>query len=57
MAVLKIRDAEGNIHEIMSIKGDSYVLTEADKQEIAELVAASVAMQVDLPASAEEVKY
>ena len=45
MAILKIRDAEGNVQEILVIKGDkgdkgnkgdSYVLTDADKQEIAE---------------------
>lgn len=45
MAIIKIRDAEGNVIEIPSIKGDkgdkgdAYVLTEADKQEIAEIVA------------------
>ena len=47
MAILKIRDADGNIQEITAIrgeagpqgeKGDSYVLTDADKQEIADLV-------------------
>lgn len=38
MAVLKVRDLEGNVHEILTIKGENgkdYVLTEADKQEIA----------------------
>lgn len=41
MAVLKIRDAEGNVQEILAIKGEDgkdgsdYVLTDADKQEIA----------------------
>lgn len=50
MAILKIRDAEGNIQEILAIKGKDgingkdgangidgkdYVLTDADKQEIA----------------------
>lgn len=47
MAVLKIRDSNGNVQEITVIKGDKgadgkdgkdYVLTEADKQEIAETV-------------------
>lgn len=70
MAILKIRDAEGKIHEILAIKGDDYVLTEADKQEIAQMVAAmsvSVAnldedrvlelIRANMPASAEEVKY
>ena len=35
MALLKIRDANGNVQEILAIKGDAYVLTSADKQEIA----------------------
>ena len=41
MAVLRVRDENGNIQEITTIKGDkgdSYVLTEADKQEIASMV-------------------
>lgn len=37
MAILKIRDAEGNVQEIVAIKGNDYVLTDEDKQEIAEL--------------------
>ena len=42
MAILKIRDAEGNVQEILAIKGEDgkdYVLTDADKQEIANIVA------------------
>lgn len=44
MAILKIRDAEGNIQEILAIKGENgkdgadgkdYVLTEEDIEEIA----------------------
>jgi hypothetical protein len=35
MAILKVRDANGNVQEILAIKGEDYVLTEADKQEIA----------------------
>ena len=41
MAILKIKDAEGNVQEILAIKGEDgkdgsdYVLTDADKQEIA----------------------
>jgi hypothetical protein len=50
MAVLKIRDAEGNVVEIPSIKGDNYVLTEADKQEIAEIV-------INMLESGDEVAY
>lgn len=41
MAILKIKDAEGNVHEILAIKGENgkdYVLTDADKQEIADMV-------------------
>jgi hypothetical protein len=47
MAILKIRDANGNVQEILSIKGEDgkdgqpgkdYVLTEADKREIADIV-------------------
>lgn len=36
--IITVRDADGNIIEIPALKGDSYVLTEADKQEIAETV-------------------
>ena len=45
--ILRIRDADGNVQEIMAIKGndgkdgndgEDYVLTEADKQEIASKV-------------------
>lgn len=44
MALLKIRDADGNVQEILAIKGENgkdgadgkdYVLTDADKEEIA----------------------
>jgi hypothetical protein len=47
MAILKIRDADGNVKEILAIKGEdgkdgkdgvdgkNYVLTDADKQELA----------------------
>lgn len=41
MAILKIRDENGNIIEIPALKGDkgdSYVLTDVDKQEIADIV-------------------
>lgn len=46
MAILKIRDADGNVQEILAIRGENgedgqpgenYVLTDADKQEIAEM--------------------
>jgi hypothetical protein len=63
MAILKIKDAEGNVQEILAIKGNDgkdgtdgkdYVLTDADKQEIAELVAEII--KTDIP-SAEGVSY
>jgi hypothetical protein len=50
MSILKIRDAEGNVHEVLCIKGEDYVLTEADKQEIAEIV-------VDKLTNGDEVSY
>ena len=70
MAVLKIRDAEGTVQEVLAIKGEDYVLTEADKQEIAQIVASMSPAVVSLdenrvlelirenmPASAEGVEY
>lgn len=39
--ILRIRDADGNVQEVLSIRGkdgENYVLTEADKKEIAEMV-------------------
>jgi hypothetical protein len=45
MAIMRIRDAEGNVQEVLVIKGDKgedYVLTDADKQEIANLVIAQI---------------
>lgn len=46
--ILKIRDANGNVQEIVTIRGEdgkNYVLTEADKQEIASMVAAIMSAQ------------
>ena len=46
MAIIKIRDADGTVKELLAIKGEDgkdgkdYVLTEADKQEIAGIVSA-----------------
>lgn len=57
MAVLKIRDEHGNVQEITVIKGDkgdSYVLTEADKQEIAGIVANMAGIVSDSPSLTEE---
>lgn len=51
MAILKIRDANGNVQEILAIKGEDgkdYVLTEADKIEIASIVASGAVSLTDL---------
>lgn len=48
--VFSARDKDGNIIEIPALKGDSYVLTAADKQEIAEIVLAMLQ-------SGDEVQY
>lgn len=48
--ILRVKDADGNIQEIIAIKGEDYVLTEADKQEIAEMV-------VGMLQNANEVEY
>ena len=56
--ILRIRDADGNIQEILAIKGNDgkdYVLTEADKREIAEMVAAITPATVS--ESGDEVEY
>ena len=45
MAVLKIRDENDNIVEIPALKGDkgdSYILTETDKTEIADMITADI---------------
>ena len=40
--ILQVRDENGNWVGIEAIKGDDYVLTDADKREIAEMVLAAV---------------
>lgn len=47
MAILKVKDQNGNIIDIPAIKGDDYILTEADKAEIAEQAAG----MIDIPLS------
>ena len=62
MAILKIKDANGNVQEILSIKGKDgkdgingadgkdgkdYVLTEEDKHEIADMVTDSLGVVFD----------
>ena len=40
--ILRVRDENGNFIPISAIKGDSYVLTDADKREIADIVLANL---------------
>lgn len=52
MAILRIRDSDGTVQEILALKGDkgdNYVLTEADKQEIAAMVSAGAVALIDVP--------
>lgn len=54
MAILRIRDKDGNVQEILAIKGEDgkdYVLTEKDKQEIAAMISASAVAPVDIDTS------
>lgn len=53
MAVLRIRDAEGNVQEVLVIKGDDYVLTDADKREIAAMISAAIGVS-DVPSQVSE---
>ena len=55
MAILRIRDADGNVQEVLVIKGDDYVLTEADKREIASMISSAVAVS-DVPATVSELE-
>lgn len=65
MAIIKIRDADGNVQEVLAIKGEpgkdgangkdgvdgkDYVLTEADKQEIANMISSGMVSVVDTEA-------
>lgn len=58
MAILKIKDANGNVQEILAIRGNDgkdYILTDADKQEIADLISGEgidlsiYALKTDIP--------
>lgn len=43
--ILRVKDKEGNIQEIIAIRGEDgkdYVLTEEDKQEIANIVIGAI---------------
>ena len=63
MSILKIRDADGNVQEILAIKGDKgddYVLTPADKEEIAGMVDIDTLMstsQAYLPPTRADMEY
>lgn len=51
MAILKIKDANGNVQEVLAIRGKDgkdYVLTDADKQEIASMVSGGGGGTIDL---------
>ena len=52
--ILRIRDGNGNVQEILAIRGEDgkdYVLTEKDKQEIAAIVAAGAVAPVSIDTS------
>lgn len=52
--ILKIRDGNGNVQEVLAIRGEDgkdYVLTEKDKQEIAAMISASAVAPVDIDTS------
>lgn len=59
MAILKIRKSNGNVQEILAIRGNDgkdYILTEADKQEIAAMISnggsidlSKYALKTDIP--------
>lgn len=54
MSILKIRDSNGNVQEILAIKGEDgkdYVLTEEDKREIAAMISAGAVATVDIDTS------
>lgn len=54
MAILRIRDEDGKVQEILAIRGEDgkdYVLTEKDKQEIAAMISASAVAPVDIDTS------
>lgn len=51
MAILKIRDEKGNVQEIIVIRGEDYILTEEDKREIANMIAAGAVAPVSIDTS------
>ena len=64
--ILRVRDAEGNVQEILAIKGekgekgDPYILTETDKAEIVNAVLSSMPSVEDIIAKlpdGDEVDY
>lgn len=69
MAILRIRDENGKVQEIPVIRGNAYVLTDADKREIAEMISAAnvsgfqteaqvlALIQANMPVSGDEVSY
>lgn len=61
--ILRVKDAEGNVQEILALKGekgDPYTLTEADKAEIVNAVLSSMPSVADIIAElpdGDEVNY
>lgn len=53
--ILQVKDANGNWVEIEALKGSDYVLTDADKREIASMVSAAVAVS-DVPVAVSELE-
>ena len=56
MSILRIRDDKGNVQEILALRGEpgkDYVLTQEDKQEIANL---ALGMKVILNATSETIR-
>ena len=52
--ILRIRDGNGNVQEVLAIRGEDgkdYVLTEKDKQEIAAMISASAVAPVSIDTS------
>lgn len=46
--ILRVRDKNGNVQEVLALKGDAYVLTEADKAEIINAVLSSMPSVADI---------
>lgn len=38
MAIMRVKDKDGKVHEILVIRGEDYILTEQDKEDIAGMI-------------------